>query len=179
MLASVPRVHIALNRGEWERTPVLKIIWRVFLQENSSPARKNIKAELIAWAKTKNNAVRAPLGVLVNRLAITILICTTDEYAIRTLKSLAREQTILNTAPPHNAHVNPADLSGKGKRGAKRKIPKAPNFKSTPAKSWLPAAEASTCALGSHKWKKNRGNLTIKPKLSTPVRGKIFPPLFK
>jgi len=47
----------------------------------------------------------------------------------------------------------------------RRKIPIPPNFSKTAAKIIEPPRGASTCALGSHKWKKNIGNFTKKAKI--------------
>jgi hypothetical protein len=46
-----------------------------------------------------------------------------------------------------------------------RRIPIPPNFNKTAARIIEPPSGASTCALGSHKWKKNIGNFTKKAKI--------------
>jgi len=88
---------------------------------------------------------------------ITKAIWTTLEYAITTFKSLCRIQTILKIAPPIKANlIIIKDTLLQLINLFKRKRPYPPSFNKIPAKIIEPETGASTCALGNHKWKKNR-----------------------
>lgn len=91
------------------------------------------------------------------------LICPIEEYAIRDFISCWRTQMRLVIAPPQSAIAEKIILFSWGIGGIRyiiRNIPYPPNFKSTAARIIEPATGASTCALGSHKWKKYSGNFT-------------------
>lgn len=47
-----------------------------------------------------------------------------------------------------------------------RATPYPPNFRRIAARTIDPAIGASTCALGSHRWVENNGNLTRNPKIN-------------
>ena len=93
--------------------------------------------------------------------------CTIEEYAIITFMSLCFRQTILNTLPPTNERLQIWGINSEvGKNGDSRISPYPPNFNKIPASTMEPETGASTCAFGSHRWKKYIGNFTKKAKIT-------------
>lgn len=103
------------------------------------------------WDRVRAPAIRRPMW-------------PTDEYAISAFRSVWRRHIREVLIAPHRAmhmiNEGIGELDG-GKWIIVRNIPYPPSFRRMAARIIDPAMGASTWALGSHKWVRNRGSFTI------------------
>lgn len=115
------------------------------------------------WINIISIAPFKPTSEPKNILETRNLIWATEEYAIIAFMSLCwRQIRAVRTLP----HTLKEEIIGDKINDfisiIIRKIPTPPSFNNTAARIIEPPKGASTCAFGSHKWKKNIGNLTKK-----------------
>lgn len=126
-------------------------------------ARANSPEEHTPWAIISRRAPVHPQGELDIMPPVTSPMWLTEEYAIRDFRSVWRKQiNLVMQAPTREILIIKGAILEFifRKLEDSRSIPYPPNFRRIPARIIDPATGASTCALGSHKWVRNRGVLT-------------------
>lgn len=114
-------------------------------------ADENIPEEQTPWATIITTAPLIPHEVTETQPAIMKAICTTEEYAIITFRSLKLTHTALSILPPNRARIKTPSNTPHGlSRALTRIIPYPPSLSKTPAKIIDPPTGASTWALGNH-----------------------------
>ncbi len=97
----------------------------------------------------------------INNMLSIKFIWAIEEYAINLFESDWKQQEIAEIKLP-NKLIKNKSLKFCGNIERIRIIPYPPNFKRIAARIIEPAVGDSTCAFGSHKWRRKKGSLTKK-----------------
>jgi len=92
--------HHKVKWGFSDKDPLTIIILREWVRSYNILAPLNIPEEVTPWAIIIITPPKSPAALAPNKTAITIPICTTEEYAILTFKSNVRKINTANSPPP-------------------------------------------------------------------------------
>lgn len=150
---TINKNHIILKKGIVLNTPLFLTKLRVCLRSYIILAPLNIPEEVKPWAIIIQIPPTTPILLILINTTITILMWTTEEYAMATFISVIRITIKASNPLPSKESLVIYSLSKILELNIiiTKNNPYPPNFSKTPAKIIEPETGASTWALGNHK----------------------------